>query len=64
MVRESLPYDFLIIFNATSWKMIQRIRFSIYFWPHDKIDRIMANYVNFFHEKTAIIPSILTGGQK
>ncbi len=44
--------------------MIRKIRFSIYFWPSDEIDRIMANYVNFFNEKTAIIPSILTGGQK
>ncbi len=48
VVRESQLYDFLIIFNATSCKMIRRIRFSIYFWPPDKINGIMANYVNFF----------------
>ncbi len=64
VVRESPPYDFLIIFNATSCKMIRRIRFSIYFWPPDKIDGIMADYVNFSNKKTAIILSILTGGQK
>ncbi len=44
--------------------MIQRIRFSISFWPADKIDGIMANYANFLNEKTAIIPSISTDGQK
>ncbi len=64
MVSESPHYDFLIIFNDTSCKMIWKIRFSIYFWSPDKIDEIMANYVNFFDEKTAIIPSILTDGQK
>ncbi len=53
-----------MIFNATSCKMIRRIQFSIYFWPPDKTDGIMANYVNFLNEKTAIIPSILLGGQK
>ncbi len=42
MVKESPPYDFLIIFNATSCKMIRRIRFFIYFWPPDKIDGNMA----------------------
>ncbi len=31
VVRESPPNDFLIIFNATSYKMIRRIHFSIYF---------------------------------
>ncbi len=64
VVRESLSYDFLIIFNAISCKMIRRNRFSIYFWLADKIDGIMASYVNFFNEKSAIIPSILTGDQK
>ncbi len=64
VVRESPPYDFLIIFNATSCKMTRRIWFFIYYWPPDKIEGIMANYVNIFNEKTAIIPSILNGGQK
>ncbi len=37
MVRESPPYDFLIIFNATSCKLIRRIWFSIYFWPPEAL---------------------------
>ncbi len=48
MVRESSSYDFRIIFNATSCKMIRGIQFFIYFWPPDKIDGIMTNYFNFF----------------
>ncbi len=42
MVRESPPYDFWIIFNATLSGMSHRIRISTYFWPRDKIDGIMA----------------------
>ncbi len=61
MLRESPPYDFQNIFNATSCKMICRIQFSIYFWVPDKIDGIMVNYINlFFNENTAIIQSILS----
>ncbi len=33
--------DFRSFFNAKLWKMIPRIRFSTYFWPPEKIDRIM-----------------------
>ncbi len=42
MVREFLPYDFRIIFNAILCKMTPRIWFSTYFLPPDKIDRIIA----------------------
>ncbi len=45
--REFPPYDFQIISNAILCKMTLRIRFYTYFWPSDKIDRIMANSVNF-----------------
>ncbi len=51
VARESPLYDVLIIFNVTSCKMIRRIQFSINFWQPDKIDGIMANYVNFFLTK-------------
>ncbi len=42
MVRVSPLYDFPIIFNAILCKITPRIRLSIYFWPPDKIDGIMA----------------------
>ncbi len=37
MVRESPPCDFQIFFDAKLLKTIHRIRFSIYFWPPEKI---------------------------
>ncbi len=51
VVRESPPYDFLIIFNATPCKMIQRIRFSIYFWQPDNFDRITQIMRTFLMKK-------------
>ncbi len=45
MVSESPPHDFQIIFNAILCKITPRIQFSTYFWPSDKIDRIMAVFL-------------------
>ncbi len=52
MLRDSPLYDFWIIFKPTSYKIICRIWFFIYFWPQTKLTELW----QFFCKKSDNLP--------